>query len=69
MHGGRYLLEARLKAKADAEAAAGSTPFAYEVDYGERAEHCWNGDQARQAPPRSLCSALYLVSLPALCTQ
>ena len=29
-------------AAADSE---GEGPFTFEIDYGERAEHCWNGDQ------------------------
>ena len=36
-----YILEARLNALAAAEAEG----FSFEIDYGERAEHCWNGDQ------------------------
>ena len=36
-----YILEARLNALAAAEEEG----FSFEIDYGERAEHCWNGDQ------------------------
>ncbi|HET7745703.1 MAG TPA: alpha/beta hydrolase-fold protein, partial [Vicinamibacteria bacterium] len=35
-----YLTEARLEAKT-------SPPYEGEVDYGDRAEHCWNGDHQR----------------------
>jgi hypothetical protein len=35
-----YLMEERLKALTDPPADA-------EVDYGDRAEHCWNGDHTR----------------------
>jgi hypothetical protein len=35
-----YLTEAFLKSTTN-------PPFGGEVDYGDRAEHCWNGDQTR----------------------
>ncbi len=35
-----YLVEEFLR-------TAGNPPAAYEVDYGDRAEHCWNGDHTR----------------------
>ena len=38
-----YMFEARLNALVASEEAEGKPPFAFEVDYGERAEHCWNG--------------------------
>ena len=38
-----YMFEARLNALVASEEAEGKAPFAFEVDYGERAEHCWNG--------------------------
>ena len=37
------MFEARLNALVASEEAEGKAPFAFEVDYGERAEHCWNG--------------------------
>ena len=37
------MFEARLNALVTSEEAEGKPPFAFEVDYGERAEHCWNG--------------------------
>ena len=42
-----YMFEARLNALVAAEEAEGKAPFAFEVDYGERAEHCWNGKAPR----------------------
>jgi hypothetical protein len=43
-----YLLEERLRGLAEKDQQSGRLPhFCYEVDYGERAEHCWNGDQSR----------------------
>ena len=41
------MFEARLNALVAAEEAEGKAPFAFEVDYGERAEHCWNGNAPR----------------------
>ena len=41
------MFEARLNALVAAEEAEGKAPFAFEVDYGERAEHCWNGKAQR----------------------
>ena len=35
-----YLMEDFLKTTND-------PPYGGEVDYGDRAEHCWNGDQTR----------------------
>jgi hypothetical protein len=35
-----YLVEDSLKTLTD-------PPYGGEVDYGDRAEHCWNGDHAR----------------------
>ena len=42
-----YMLEARLNklVAVEAETTPKQPPFTFEVDYGERAEHCWNGDQ------------------------
>ena len=40
------MFEARLNALVATEEAEGKAPFAFEVDYGERAEHCWNGKGA-----------------------
>ena len=42
-----YMFEARLNALVASEEAEGKAPFAFEVDYGERAEHCWNGTAQR----------------------
>ena len=41
------MFEARLNALVASEEAEGKAPFAFEVDYGERAEHCWNGKAPR----------------------
>ena len=41
------MFEARLNALVASEEAEGKAPFAFEVDYGERAEHCWNGKAQR----------------------
>ena len=41
------MFEARLNALVASEEAEGKAPFAFEVDYGERAEHCWNGTAQR----------------------
>ena len=49
-----YMFEARLNALVAAEEAEGKPPFAFEVDYGERAEHCWNG-KAQRVPMHLRC--------------
>ena len=53
-----YMFEARLNALVASEEAEGKAPFAFEVDYGERAEHCWNGNAHR------CCWHLGLLSSP-----
>jgi len=52
------MFEARLNALVASEEAEGKAPFAFEVDYGERAEHCWNG----KPPPPRCCWHLGLLS-------
>ena len=38
-------IKARLNKLVVDEADSVAKPFSFEVDYGERMEHCWNGDQ------------------------
>ncbi len=57
------MFEARLNAlvASEEEQAEGKAPFAFEVDYGERAEHCWNGaHNLSNAVSRLRYNTLYL---------
>ena len=37
----------------DVPEADQNPPYGGEVDYGDRAEHCWNGDQKLPTPSRA----------------
>ena len=58
-----YILEARLNALA-AAVASDEEPFTFDIEYGERAEHCWNGTHP---VPTFMCSGRMACTLVSEC--
>ena len=66
-----YILEARLNALA-AAVTDDEEPFAFEIDYGERVEHCWNGEYPHalsSRTPLKLLRAAFLMCYGAQATK